>query len=254
MSERQADKPESNVRRPAKTTKRDAARLARIEIARERLAQRTDEEILASKKNASRGSKSSYLDQLLEIWRTSLNERAPEWTGSAQNFSPFEMSEAQVVLLNLQFRLLIQRTDLNSCDAIGEVVASHKNVSGVYFWVMRHGDALYRIYIGKTKSLSARIENYIGQFQPHSPNDFKVRVFCDFMVDTLPGATLLLYFAAVPAQDLTKAENAAVRQYDPLLNRRMTASPKARAALREAFTQYYRSAFCRALLGGAEDP
>ena len=42
---------------------------------------------------------------------------------------------------------------------------------------MRYRGAEYKIYIGKTKSFSYRILNYIGDFQAHSPNDYKLRIF-----------------------------------------------------------------------------
>lgn len=60
---------------------------------------------------------------------------------------------------------------------------------GIYFWVMRQGERVFRIYIGKTNSMSYRMQNYVGEFQPHSPNDYKLRIFRVFLAESTPGAT-----------------------------------------------------------------
>jgi len=122
----------------------------------------------------------------------------------------------------------------------------YKQVPGIYFWVMRYGneDDLFRIYIGKTNSLSYRVQNYLSEFQPHSPNDFKLRIFQTFISEVAPTAALDLLFSRRSADQLTQSENEAIAFYDrPLLNRRQSASASARGALQDAFAQYYRSAF-----------
>ncbi len=162
---------------------------------------------------------------------------------SSHNFSLFEFSTAQIASLQTDFSLLISETDLSRCNSVDRIIADYKQVSGVYFWVMCHGEKVFRIYIGKTKSMSYRMQNYIGEFQPHSPNDYKLRIFHAFLAESIPGATLDLYFSPKNLNDLTKAENLALVTYDPLLNRRQRPSVNARAALRDAFSGYYRSAF-----------
>ena len=161
----------------------------------------------------------------------------------SRGFSHFELNPAQVESLHTDFTLLIRDTDLTRCDRVGRIIAEYKQVPGIYFWVMRQGERLFRIYIGKTNSMSYRMQNYVGEFQPHSPNDFKMRIFRAFLEESVPDGTLDLYFSPKSLSDLTPAENLAVVAYDPLLNRRQRPTADARAVLREAFSGYYRSAF-----------
>lgn len=160
-----------------------------------------------------------------------------------QGFSEFEFSNAHAASLRSEFTLLLSETDLSRCGRVDHVIADYKQSSGIYFWVMRHAERSFRIYIGKTKSMSHRMQNYVSEFQPHSPNDYKLRIFRRFISDAAPDATLDLYFSARPSHDLTEAENLAITTYDPLLNRRLRPSDKARQNLQSAFSAYYCSAF-----------
>lgn len=161
----------------------------------------------------------------------------------SRGFSRFELSAAQATSLRADFALLMKETDLSRCGRVDRIIAEYKQVPGIYFWVMRQGNKLFRIYIGKTNSMSYRMQNYVGEFQPHSPNDFKLRIFRKFLAESVPDGTLDLYFSQKSLSDLTQAENLAVAAYDPLLNRRQRPTADARALLREAFSGYYRSAF-----------
>ena len=91
--------------------------------------------------------------------------------------------------------------------------------------------------------MSYRIQNYVSEFQPHSPNDYKLQVFHSYMTEITPGSSLDLYFSRTKVTNLTEIENTAITKYDPLLNRRKPASNNARMALRDAFSLYYRSSF-----------
>ena len=112
---------------------------------------------------------------------------------------------------------------------------------------MQQKSQLFSVYVGKTNSVSFRLRNYVSDFQPHSPNDYKLRVFRLFLHEVAPEATLDLYFSQTDLADLTQAENLAVESFDPLLNRRQRPSAGARAVLSDAFSLYYRSAFERLL-------
>jgi hypothetical protein len=162
---------------------------------------------------------------------------------SARDFSRFEFSPAQSATLRTDFSLLMAETDLSRCNRVDHIIAEYKQVSGIYFWVMRHRERLFRIYIGKTNSMSYRMQNYIAEFQPHSPNDYKLRIFRAFLMECVPNATLDLYFSPQSLDHLTQAENRAIEIYNPLLNQRQRPSVNARNALRDAFSGYYRSAF-----------
>jgi hypothetical protein len=160
-------------------------------------------------------------------------------------FARFRLSESKIDSLRKDFKLLVPQVDLARPAQIKHVVASYKNVSGIYFWVMRFGesDDLYSIYVGKTKSMSYRLQNYFGAFQPHSPNDFKLQIFFAFLSEAVSGAALDLLFCRRSEGDLSQAEKEAIDSYKPLLNTRRQASAAAHSSLRDAFALYYRSAF-----------
>lgn len=165
----------------------------------------------------------------------------------SQGLSKFEISRAQADSLRNDFTLLMPETDLSRCSRVDRIIAEYKQVPGIYFWVMRRGERQYRIYIGRTNSMSYRMQNYVSEFQPHSPNDYKLRIFRTFLTESVPDAMLDLYFSPQNLAELTQAENLAVATYDPLLNRRQQPSAETRAILRDAFSVYYRSAFERLL-------
>jgi hypothetical protein len=161
------------------------------------------------------------------------------------SFAQFKMSEGQDASFRQDFPKVFLQIDLSRPDSepIKRIIANYQ-VPGIYFWVMRYGDAadLYPIYIGKAKSLSYRVQNYVSKFQPHSPNDYKLLIFQEFLAEAVPTAALDLLFAPKSADQLTHAENEAIRVYTPLLNRRLPASADARLGLQRAFKEFYRSA------------
>ncbi len=131
---------------------------------------------------------------------------------------------------------------------VQRLLTNYRKVSGIYFWVLVDGSNKYKIYIGKTKSLAYRVSNYVAEFQPHSPNDYKLRVFQTFVAELMPNASMELHFKRTDLADLTHAENTEIEKYQrPLLNRRGQASDEARTKLREAFEFFYRSGFIASL-------
>jgi hypothetical protein len=173
-------------------------------------------------------------------------------TALPPGFSQFMMSEAQISALKKDFVLAVPEVNLSRPEQVERIITHRKKVPGIYFWVMRHGenDDLFRIYLGKTNSLSYRVQNYVSGFQPHAPNDFKLRIFQSFLSELAPSAALDLLFSEKSVEQLTQAEAEAIKFYDPLLNRRQPATADARLALQNAFSLFYRSAF-EALLQGA---
>jgi len=139
---------------------------------------------------------------------------------------------------------VLRATKLVEGREIKELQATYKKAPGIYFWLMNVGSSEYKIYIGKTKSLSYRVANYIADFQPHSPNDFKLRVFEFFVGELVPSASMSLFFARKDVSEITDAENKALEKYKwPLLNQRAEPTPEAKAQLRDAFTTFYQSSF-----------
>jgi hypothetical protein len=113
--------------------------------------------------------------------------------------------------------------------------------------VLRHETKEYKLYIGQTNSLANRLLNYVSEFQAHSPNDYKLRIFAAFLAELAPQAVLDLYFAVKDVGSLKKAEKDAIRKYDPLLNQLPPPNAEAKEKLKNAFEFYYRSAFERRL-------
>lgn len=163
--------------------------------------------------------------------------------GDTLAFNRFKLSPSEAETLKKDFVSVVLGTDLSRCERINHVVSDYRNVSGIYFWIMRLNGDEVKIYVGKTKSLSLRALNYTANFQPHSPNDFKLKVFRTFMTEKIPGSELDLHFCKTPIPDLTRTENDFIKKYKPMLNERMAASPAARVALEGAFSELYRSSF-----------
>jgi hypothetical protein len=160
-------------------------------------------------------------------------------------FARFKLTDEQLEALHDDFVKLLERVEFVRPAQVEQVIEKYKDRPGIYFWVMRlqeSGDQ-YRIYVGKTKSISYRVQNYFSPFQPHSPNDFKLQIFSTFLSERVPGASLDLYFSPREESELTTAEKQAFEVYDPLLNAKRRASSAARDALQEAFSAYYRLAF-----------
>src|SRR6266436_2206644 len=84
-----------------------------------------------------------------------------------------------------KFRLVLPAATLKRDPALEKARKQHRGVAGVYFWVMAYEAARYRIYIGKTKSLSGRLLDYTRDFQPRSADDFKVQIFKAFMMERI---------------------------------------------------------------------
>jgi len=166
-------------------------------------------------------------------------------TTFSPSFTQLKMSETDISRLRKDFELLLSEVDLSRPEKVERIITDYKQVPGIYFWVMRYGNEgdLFPIYVGKTNSLSYRVQNYVSEFQPHSPNDFKLRVFHAFLSDEMPTAVLDLRFSRQPVDQLAQSEKEAIDSYAPLLNRKRQASASTRLALQNAFAQYYRSAF-----------
>jgi len=160
-----------------------------------------------------------------------------------EKLKAFELSSQQETALCSDFELILSDTNLIKCERVSDIIANYKKVSGIYFWVMRYGNQQFRIYIGKTNSMSYRMQNYVSEFQPHSPNDYKMRVFHSYIAKIEPKPSLDLYFSPREILNITQSENDAICFYSPFLNKRQKATQEARDAVRDAFSCYYQSGF-----------
>lgn len=126
---------------------------------------------------------------------------------------------------------------------IGRSGGTELAVPGIYFWTVVIASATYNIYIGKTSSLKRRMNDYAKEFQPHSPNDFKLRIFQQAIFEHAPDAVFQLRFRPASLGDCTRLETETVRNFLPLLNERSVPSAETREAFRNAFEEFYRSGF-----------
>lgn len=151
--------------------------------------------------------------------------------------------------LESRFQLALEDANFiaRSKEDIRQAIPGTYNTSGVYFWVMSVGELRYRIYIGKTKSLVRRVADYLKEFQAHSPNDYKIRIFQQTILKLEPTTRFSLYFMQSPLGSYTNLENDLIREYDPLLNRRAEVSQAAKDSFRIAFETFYRAGFETAL-------
>jgi len=157
-----------------------------------------------------------------------------------RDFKQFRLEGDQATKMHAEYELVRRDIDLTKCPRVPDG-------SGIYFWLMTLDSVEYKVYIGRTKSLSRRVKEYANEFQPHSPNDYKLRFFQEFMKDAAPGATLDLYSSKEMPKGLDNEETVAVNEYDPLINVLPKPTSQAKNALMHAYSIYYRSLFEQSL-------
>ncbi|ENJ1793123.1 hypothetical protein AB0557_004337 [Vibrio parahaemolyticus] len=168
----------------------------------------------------------------------------------SSKFDKFKFTDEMVVSLNANFKLVAKNVnlmDVTKSDIELEICHSlqydHCNVTGVYFWVMEIESQQYRIYVGKTKSLSRRLSDYFNNFQIHSPNDYKLKFFQDYVLDLHHRAKFELYFMPCDISEYTQNETKMVNKFTPLINERARVSQDTKDKMKQAFQEYYVSVF-----------
>lgn len=167
-------------------------------------------------------------------------------------FDPFLFAANEADAMRSEFRPLLSKATFTRDEPLVRLLETYKKVAGVYFWVLRHGTKEYKVYIGQTNSLANRLVNYVSEFQAHSPNDYKLRIFAEYLAELAPAAELDLYFAQTEVAKLKDAEKNAIQKYEPLLNKLPPPSAEAREKLKSAFDFYYRSSFQQRLRNDAQ--
>jgi hypothetical protein len=145
------------------------------------------------------------------------------------------------------FRLLLPSVNLETLGR-KEIAERLPDEAGCYFWILVCKKNKYRIYLGRTNSIRKRVTDYSIEFQMHSPNDFKIRFFQEFVQKELPEAELDLYFAPTPLEECRVRETNLVRLYRPVINERAAATKEEKALIKSAFSDFYGSVFGRKLL------
>lgn len=144
--------------------------------------------------------------------------------------------------LQSEFKLVMPSVNLESINLKSSGLLELSEKQGVYFWLMRIGNNIYKVYAGKTKSLPRRLTDYRNGFQPHSPNDFKLQFFYTFILTHYPDAEFDLYF--VSDINHTEKENEVLQKFNPLIiNERDKVSKQDRGEVKNAFSKYYSSSF-----------
>lgn len=157
----------------------------------------------------------------------------------------FRLSEEKQNIISSQFVLVLEDANFTtrSQEEIMQSLGGKHNRLGVYFFVLTIGSFRYGLYIGKTKSITRRVQDYLYNFQAHSPNDYKIRVFQQMVLEKVPEAQFSLYFRDTDLKTYTALEKELIEQFNPIMNKRAIAGQGARVAFREAFEKYYRAGF-----------
>jgi len=115
------------------------------------------------------------------------------------------------------------------------------NAPGCYFWIADTIAGRIKVYIGETRSIRTRLLNYATDFQPRSPDDYKMRIFWDWMLERMPDASFHLYFVEIPGERVNRLKREADlnRKFVPLLYRLPRSELAETTAFREAFRHYY---------------
>ena len=142
------------------------------------------------------------------------------------------------------YEVVAEQVDITSRDATVNALRDYAKKSGVYFWVCEFDKYCVAAYVGRTNNLLRRITEYSSNYQPHSPNDFKLRIFWHYC-ETRGANRLSLYFKPAEESDRTLAaqEKEEIRALNPFLNKRQVPTAEARDCLLKAFEDYYVSAF-----------
>ena len=157
----------------------------------------------------------------------------PQADGFSRDFSP--------VLANV---------DLSNRQQLRTGLNGHKTTSAIYFWVLEYEGRTYKVYIGKATSLAVRASNYIAKFQPRAPDDYKMRIFQEFIREECPGCRLSLYAkeCAPEKGKRAQAERDAISYFAPLMVQNVKKATEADYdAIKAAYETYYRSAIRSAI-------
>lgn len=166
-----------------------------------------------------------------------------------QNLRKYMISDEDGRELQESFVELLSDVDLHCIDLEKHQESLKDYDYGIYFWVLTLNNVRYKVYIGKTNSIVRRVKEYTIDFQIHSPNDFKMRFFQDFIAKSVSSFDLSLYFSPKTKETYTQSETQAIRYFKPMINERSNTSSDQKASIKKAFSQYYESVFSSKLCG-----
>ena len=159
----------------------------------------------------------------------------------------YKISQSQVEDFRAEFSLVLENFGISKPEIRQHsILMDVKDEPGVYFLLMRLNDNLYKIYAGKTKCLRRRLDDYTNEFQVHSPNDYKLRFFRNFILKHESKTEFDLYFQKCTKDTYTQRETAMIEKYKPLINQR---GDGGRMVIQDAFEAYFSQVFERKLTG-----
>ena len=80
-------------------------------------------------------------------------------------------------------------------------------------------------------------------FQIHSPNDYKMRFFQDFIFKHIPDAKFSLFFRRCSLEEYTEIETYSLKRYNSLINQRAATKEETKEKMKQAFREYYEAVF-----------
>ena len=164
------------------------------------------------------------------------------------NLDPFKLDLTDALDLNQNYQEVSHNLILDALTKkIAEELIIDKKIdpveTGVYFWILELEGKQYKVYIGRTKSLIRRLSDYTSTFQIHSPNDYKLRFFQEFIYENYKNANFSLFFRKCSKNDYTEIETSEIQRYKPLINLRAQVSVEEKNKIKKAFRSYYESVF-----------
>lgn len=162
----------------------------------------------------------------------------------------YELAGPKAEDFRQDFKPVLANVDLSDRQQLRTGLSGHKTTSAIYFWVLEYEGRTYKVYIGKATSLATRVSNYIAKFQPRAPDDYKMRIFHEFISEECPGCTLSLYAkeCGPEAKERAKAEKDAIAKFYPLMVQNVKKATEADYdAIKAAYETYYRSAMRSAI-------
>lgn len=161
----------------------------------------------------------------------------------------YRIDDGQAVDFHSDFSLVLSNFGLDKNEIREHAILTDVvGVPGVYFLVMRLNDCLYKIYAGKARCLRRRLNDYTNEFQIHSPNDYKLHFFRNFILTHEPQMEFDLYFQKCTKDTYTQRETAMIKKYDPLINQ---SGEGDRMLVQKAFEAYFSQSFNKKLAGQA---
>jgi len=149
----------------------------------------------------------------------------------------FLLTREEKIAMQGPFSRCLESVDISCISK--ETILELDDFSGCYFWTMLADKKEYKIYIGRTRSIRNRVKDYSKGFQLHSPNDYKIQFFQEFINDNFCNVCLDLYFMKLPIKETSEREAKLIRTYKPLINDRMQTSIEDKNAVKDAHRQYY---------------